>query len=153
MYQEIGSAQLDMEIGTIRKWRVHMKIGRWNQWALEFADRQVGLLRSSDPQEELSLHAGIVGGRHQGIVALGQLGLQGDGPVVGVGHPPDQKARHRELHGPADPLVQLEEGEPDGEEGVVAKLVTQLPPSLLHQGNAHLELQTCCLRFELAEYG
>ena len=49
---------------------------------LQFADRHVGLLRSSDPQEELSLHAGIVGRCHQGIVAFGQLGLQGDGPVV-----------------------------------------------------------------------
>ena len=119
-----------------------MEICSWHQQALEFADRQVGLLRSSNPQEEVSLHAGIVGRCHQGVVALGQLGLQGDCPVVGVGHPSHQSTRHRELHGPADPLVQLEEGESDGEEGVVAKLVTQLPPSLLHQGNAHLELET-----------
>ena len=72
---------------------------------LQFADRHVGLLRSSDPQEELSLHAREVGRQDKGIVALGQLSLQGDGPVVGVGHPPHQKPWHRNLHGFADPLV------------------------------------------------
>ena len=51
---------------------------------LQFADRHVGLLRSSDPQEELSLHAREVGRQDKGIVALGQLSLQGDGPTLGA---------------------------------------------------------------------
>ena len=141
-----------MEIGSAHRNR-HKEIGRWNcAQDLEFTDGQVGLLRGSDPQEELSLHARGVGGDHKGIVAFGQLGLQGDSPVVGVGHPPHQEAGHRELHRPAKRLVQLEEGEPDGEEGVVAaKLVAQLASPLLHQGNAHLKwegstrIRTCCL--------
>ena len=112
---------------------------RGDELVLQFAESQIGLLWKGDPEEELALHAWEVGGDHEKVVALGQLGLQGGGPVVGVGHPSHQDARHGVLQGLANLLVELEEGETDGKEGVPrAKLVPQLPPPLLHQGDAHL---------------
>ena len=110
-----------------------------DELVLQFAESEIGLLWRGDPEEELALHAWEVGGDHEKVVALGQLGLQGGGPVVGVGHPSHQDARHGVLQGLANLLVELEEGETDGKEGVPrAKLVPQLPPPLLHQGDAHL---------------
>ena len=135
---------------------------------LEFTDGDIGVLRRSNSEEELSHGAWHVGGHHDEIVAGWQLGLQGDRPRVGEVQASHQAQLSRVGQGSAEPPVHLEvkcdtafclsllsigqnkyhqvgqqtnmeETNSNREPGILpTTLVTQLAPPLLHQGNAHL---------------
>ena len=77
---------------------------------LEFTDGDIGVLRRSNPEEELSHCAWVVGGHHDEVVAGWQLGLQGDRPRVGevqASHHAPQLSRAGQRS--AEPPVHLEE--------------------------------------------
>ena len=135
---------------------------------LEFTDGDIGVLRRSNPEEELSHGAWVVGGHQDEIVASWQLGLQGDRPRVGevqashqaqlrgLGQRPEEPPVHLEVQCDTAFCLSLlsigqnkyyqdgqqtnmEETDSNREPGILpTTLVTQLAPPLLHQGNAHL---------------
>ena len=77
---------------------------------LEFADGDIVVQRRSNPEEELSHGAWVVGGHQDEIVAGWQLGLQGDRPRVGevqASHHAHQLSRVGQRS--AEPPVHLEE--------------------------------------------
>ena len=76
---------------------------------LEFTDDDIGVLRRSDPEEELSHGAWVVGGHQDEIVAGWQLGLQGDRPRVGEVQASHQAQLSRVGQRSAEPPVHLEE--------------------------------------------
>ena len=76
---------------------------------LEFTDGDIGVLRESNPEEELSHGAWVVGGHHDEIVAGWQLGLQGDRPRVGEVQASHQAQLSRVGQRSAEPPVHLEE--------------------------------------------
>ena len=120
------------------------QISQRTSMRLKTTHREVNIVWGVQPQEELPRHPGEVSGHDEGVGSLGELGLQGDSSVVGVGHPAHQLAGNTSpLHRLPDPLVQPEESESNGEEGVNdTQFVAQLPAPLLHQGDVHLRRGT-----------
>ena len=76
---------------------------------LEFTDVDFGVPRRSNPEEELSHGAWVVGGHQDEIVAGWQLGLQGDRPRVGEVQASHQAQLGRIGQRSAEPPVHLEE--------------------------------------------
>ena len=76
---------------------------------LEFTNVDIGVLRRSNPEEELSHGAWVVGGHQDEVVAGWQLGLQGDRPRVGEVQASHQAQLRGLGQGSAEPSVYLEE--------------------------------------------